>query len=126
MIKKRIDGRRLGQNIGNQVILLGTIGKKSSNGRNLELRTTDGVQVNVTLPEPIDSEAEGYIEVHGTLQSSTTMYCSNYVLTYSCIVRQQKARKVFITDTDQYNQLLIILNVLGPGKWKMTEDSEGF
>lgn len=38
------------------------------------------MQVNVTLPEPIDSEAEGYIEVHGTLQSASTMNCSNYVV----------------------------------------------
>ncbi|XP_043522223.1 replication protein A 14 kDa subunit-like [Frieseomelitta varia] len=118
MIKKRIDGRRLGQNIGNQVILLGTIGKKSSNGKNLELRTTDGVQVNVTLPEPIDSEAEGYIEVHGTLQSSTTMNCSNYVVFPLSMTED--------FDADQYSQLLVILNVLGPGKWKMSEDSKGF
>ncbi|KAK1124972.1 hypothetical protein K0M31_006310 [Melipona bicolor] len=118
MIKRRINGRRLGQNIGNQVVLLGTIGKKSSNGKNLELRTTDGVQVNITLPEPIDSEAEGYIEVHGTLQSSTTMYCSNYVVFPLSMTED--------FDTDQYNQLLTILNVLGLGKWKMTEDLEGF
>lgn len=38
------------------------------------------MQVNVTLPVPIDNDAEGYIEIHGTLQSASTMNCSNYIV----------------------------------------------
>ncbi|CAK9798843.1 Replication protein A 14 kDa subunit [Anthophora quadrimaculata] len=118
MMKKRIDGHRLAQNIGEQVILLGTIVNKSSNGNNLELRTTDGVQVNVTLPEPIDGNAEGYIEVHGTLQSKSTMNCSNYIVFPPSVTEK--------FDPDQYNELMTILNVLGPKKWRMHEDDVGF
>ncbi|OAD62561.1 Replication protein A 14 kDa subunit [Eufriesea mexicana] len=116
-MKKRIDGRRLAQNIGEQVILLGTIGKKSSSGKNLELRTTDGIQVNVTLPDPIDSNAEGYIEVHGTLHSKSTMNCSNYIVFPPNMTENFGA--------DQYNELMDILNVLGPEKWKKSEDDTG-
>ncbi|XP_076647689.1 replication protein A 14 kDa subunit [Halictus rubicundus] len=117
MLKKRIDGRRLAQNVGEQVILLGTVGKKSSNGKNIEIRTTDGVQVNVTLPEPIDGNAEGYIELHGTLHSKSTMACSNYILFPPSLTEK--------FDADQYNELMVILNVLGPGKWRMSEEDTG-
>ncbi|XP_043798351.1 replication protein A 14 kDa subunit-like [Apis laboriosa] len=115
-MKKRIDGRRLAQNIGEQVILLGTIGKKSSNGRNLELRTTDGVQVNITLPEPIDGNAEGYIEVHGTLQSKSTMNCSNYIVFPLSLTEE--------FDADQYNELMVILNIIGIEKLTECECEE--
>ncbi|XP_031849307.1 replication protein A 14 kDa subunit [Nomia melanderi] len=117
MLKKRIDGRRLAQNVGEQVILLGTIGKKSSNGRNMELRTTDGVSVNVTLPEPIDGNAEGYVELHGTLNSKSTMACSNYILLPPSMTEK--------FDTTQYNEFMVTLNVLGPEKWMMLEDVTG-
>ncbi|XP_076243777.1 replication protein A 14 kDa subunit [Calliopsis andreniformis] len=116
-MKKRIDGRRLAQNIGDQVILLGTVGKKSSNGKNIELRTTDGVVVNVTLPEPIDGNAEGYIEVHGTVHSKSTMACSSYILFPPSMTEK--------FDADQYNELMVILNVLGPRKWRISENDPG-
>ncbi|XP_033189497.1 uncharacterized protein LOC117231309 [Bombus vosnesenskii] len=118
MIKKRIEGRQLAQNVGEQVIILGTIGKKGSNGKNIEVKTTDGVQVNVTLPVPIDNDAEGYIEIHGTLQSASTMNCSNYIVFPLSMTEN--------FDVDRYKQLMVILNVLGPGKWKMSEDETGF
>ncbi|XP_076291778.1 replication protein A 14 kDa subunit [Lasioglossum baleicum] len=117
MLKKRIDGRRLAQNVGEQVILLGTVEKKSSNSKNIEIRTTDGVQVNVTLPEPIDGNAEGYVELHGTLHSKSTMACSNYILFPPSMTEK--------FDAEQYNDLMVILNVLGPRKWRMTEDNTG-
>ena len=117
MLKKRIDGRRLAQNVGQQVILLGTVANKSSNGKNIELRTTDGVQVNVTLPNPIDGNAEGYIEVHGTLHSKSTMACDNFVLFPASMTDK--------FDAEQYNELMVILNVLGPRKWRMSEDDTG-
>nr|XP_003707748.2 PREDICTED: replication protein A 14 kDa subunit-like [Megachile rotundata]XP_012151276.1 PREDICTED: replication protein A 14 kDa subunit-like [Megachile rotundata] len=117
MMKNRIDGHRLAQNVGELVILLGTVGKKSSNGKNIELKTTDGVAVNVTLPEPIDSNVEGYIEVHGTLNSKSTMACSSYILFPSSMTED--------FDSDHYNEALSLLNVLGPRKWKISEDDTG-
>ncbi|KAG7205794.1 hypothetical protein KM043_007739 [Ampulex compressa] len=118
MVKKRIDGRRLAQNVGEQVILLGTVANKSSNGKNIELKTTDGASVNVTLPEPLDSNVEGYLEVHGTLQSKSTMSCSSFV-----------NFPVHMTDgfdVDQYNEMIVVLNVLGDKKWRMSENDAGF
>lgn len=34
--------------------------------------------------------------------------------------------RLLIIDVDRYKQLMVILNVLGPGKWKMSEDETGF
>ncbi|CAL7941082.1 unnamed protein product [Xylocopa violacea] len=118
MMKRRIDGRRLAQNIGEQVFLLGTIRNKSSSGQNLELVTTDGVQINVTLPKPIDGNAEGYIEVTGTLQSKCTMKCSNYIVFPPSITED--------FDVEQYNEMMDILYILGPKKWRISEDDTGF
>lgn len=117
MLKKRIDGRRLAQNIGEQVILLGTVGKKSSNGRSIELTTTDGVLVNVTLPEPIDGNPEGYIEIQGTAQSKSTVACSSYILFPASMTGKFQA--------EQYNELMVILNILGPKKWRISPDDSG-
>ena len=117
MSKQRIDGRRLPQNVGQQVILLGTVENKSSNGQNIELRTTDGVQVNVTLPNPIDGNAEGYIEVHGKLHSKSTMACDNFILFPASMTEK--------FDAEQYNELMDILNVLGPNKWRLSDDDTG-
>ncbi|KZC14806.1 PREDICTED: uncharacterized protein LOC107192914 [Dufourea novaeangliae] len=115
---KRIDGRRLVQNAGEKVILLGTVVKTGFQGKNIELRTTDGVHVNVTLPECIDENTEGYIEVHGTLQSKSTMACHSYILFPLSMTEK--------FDADQYNELMAILNVLGPGKWKISENDTGY
>lgn len=35
--------------------------------------------MNVSLPEPIDGNHEGYIEVHGTALSKTTVSCKSFV-----------------------------------------------
>lgn len=44
-----------------------------------EVTTTDDVRINVTLPEPLDHNASGYIEVRGTIKSKSTMSCKNFV-----------------------------------------------
>ncbi|XP_076756756.1 replication protein A 14 kDa subunit [Xylocopa sonorina] len=118
MMKRRIDGRRLAQNIGEQVFLLGTIRNKSSSGQNLELMTTDGVQINVSLPEPIDGNAGGYIEVSGTLQSKCTMKCTNYILFPPSMTED--------FDVEQYNEMMDILNILGPKKWRFSDYDTAF
>ncbi|KAF7417818.1 hypothetical protein HZH68_000471 [Vespula germanica] len=118
MAKKRINGRYLGQNIGEEAILLGTINRKSSNGKNIELLTTDGVQVNVTLNEALDINAEGYIEIHGTVQSKGTMSCNSFILFPTSMTAKFQ--------TNQYNDLLTVLNVLGTKKWMVSESDCGY
>lgn len=39
----------------------------------------DNVPVNVNLPEPIDGNCEGYVEVYGTALSKSTVSCKRYV-----------------------------------------------
>ncbi|XP_011876709.1 PREDICTED: uncharacterized protein LOC105566917 [Vollenhovia emeryi] len=75
----RVLGKRLGQRVGQEAIVLGRITEKSSDGMNAEITTTDDAQINVTFPEPLDSNASGYIEVRGTVKSKSTMSCGNFV-----------------------------------------------
>ncbi|XP_023246087.1 uncharacterized protein LOC106638725 [Copidosoma floridanum] len=79
MPAKRIVGQHLSQNINSDVILLGQVKKVNSNGTGVELLTTDNVSVNVNLPEPIDGNCEGIIEVHGTAVSKSTVSGKSYV-----------------------------------------------
>lgn len=114
MITKRIAGRYLAQHIGDEVILLGTINRKSSNGKNVELRTVDGTQVNVTLAETLNGDLEDYIEVYGTVQSKGTMSCRSYI--HFPPAKTQKF------NANQYNDCLAVLNVLGTKAWSISED----
>lgn len=117
MIKKRVNGKFLSSNIGQTVILLGVITKKSPNGKSIEITTTDNASVNVTLPEPLDGNAEGYIELHGTLQSKSTMSCNFYVTFPSAMTEK--------FDANQYNEMLSVLNVIGPKRWRTSEQDSG-
>ncbi|EFN84235.1 hypothetical protein EAI_10023 [Harpegnathos saltator] len=72
-------GKRLGQRVGREAIVLGRITEKSANGINIELTTTDNALVNVTLPEPLDHNASGYMEVRGTVKSKSTLSCKSFV-----------------------------------------------
>lgn len=114
---KRIDGHQLSRKVGEEVIILGTISKVSSSGKNLQLKTTDHVLVNVALPEPVNTEVNGYVQVEGTVQSKSTIECSKYMLFPSSMTND--------FDVEQYNQLLTILNLLGPKMWKMGEETTG-
>lgn len=105
MFQKRVSGRRLATHLGEQVILLGTITRKSASGKSIELLTTDGAQVNVTLNEALNENAEGYIEVHGTVQSKGTVSCTYYICFPSTMTTKFNA--------NQYNDYLAMINVLG-------------
>ncbi|KAI4473565.1 hypothetical protein M0804_015283 [Polistes exclamans] len=109
MAKERITGRYLSQKVGEEVILLGTISRKSSNGKSIELLTTDDIKVNVTLNEPLSGNDEGYIEVHGIAQSKSTISCNNYILFPSNIT--------CTFEPSQYNDLCSVLHLLGNKKW---------
>ncbi|XP_076382924.1 replication protein A 14 kDa subunit-like [Megalopta genalis] len=104
MERMRVNGRHLAQKVGEEVVLLGIIKNKSSNGTNVEIMTMDGIQVNVTLSVPIDGHAEGYIELRGKLNSKSTMACSYYILLPPDVVHK--------FDTDQYNHCVNLLNVI--------------
>ncbi|XP_043500590.1 uncharacterized protein LOC122523089 [Polistes fuscatus] len=114
MAKERINGRYLPQKVGEEVILLGTISRKSSNGRGIELLTTDGIKVNVTLNEPLSGNDEGYIEVHGIAQSKSTISCNNYILFPSDLT--------CTFQPNQYNDLCSVLHLLGNKKWSIPMD----
>nr|XP_033342634.1 uncharacterized protein LOC117229872 isoform X1 [Megalopta genalis] len=131
MARPRVNGRHLAQNVGEEVILLGTIRNKSSNGTNVEIMTMDGIQVNVTLSVPIDGNAEGYIELRGKLNSKSTMACSDYILLPSDVVDKFGkiilsslsilsigclnlivTHAIIIVDIHQYNHLVNLLKVM--------------
>ncbi|XP_017886430.1 uncharacterized protein LOC108628773 [Ceratina calcarata] len=106
LIKKpRITSQLTNKYIGKEVILLGTVRNKSSNGKNLEILSTDGGAINVTIPEPIDGNVEGYIEVHGILQSRTTMNCSRYIIFPPEISNE--------FDESAYKEMATLISLLG-------------
>ncbi|XP_046412669.1 replication protein A 14 kDa subunit-like [Neodiprion fabricii] len=113
MIKKRINGQLVSQHIGDQIILLGSINKINPSGTSMELKTSDNMIITVSLSEPIDSHLEGYIEVHGTVQSKSSISCSNFVR-----FPNEMTEKF---DLEQYNDLILLSNTLGSNKWKMSE-----
>lgn len=53
--------------------------QKNATGMSIEIATTDNALINVTLPEPLDNDVSGYIEIHGTVKSKSTLSCTNYV-----------------------------------------------
>lgn len=75
----RILGKRLGQRVGQQAIVLGRITEKSSDGKSAEITTTDDARINVTFLEPLDNDISGYIEVHGVMKSKSTMACNFFI-----------------------------------------------
>ncbi|XP_015172044.1 PREDICTED: uncharacterized protein LOC107064166 isoform X1 [Polistes dominula] len=114
MAKERVNGRYLSQKIGEDVILLGTISRKSSNGKSIELLTTDSMKVNVTFDQPLSGNDEGYIEVHGVAQSKGTISCKNYILFPPNLTCNFQA--------NQYNDLCSVLHLVGSKKWSLSTD----
>ncbi|EZA49620.1 uncharacterized protein LOC105284534 isoform X2 [Ooceraea biroi] len=98
-------GKRLGQRIDQEAIVLGRITGKTSDGMSTEITTTDDARINVTFREPLDSNASGYIEVRGTVKSKSTMSCSSFV----CF--PQSMTKEF--DADGYNTMVHMRCALG-------------
>ncbi|XP_014480375.1 PREDICTED: replication protein A 14 kDa subunit-like [Dinoponera quadriceps] len=105
MSDKRTLGKRLGQRVGKEAIVLGRITEKSANGMNIELTTTDNALINVTLPQPLDHNASGYIEVRGTVKSKSTLLCKNFVCFPPDIT------KTF--DETKYNNIMNIRHAIG-------------
>lgn len=118
MLEKRIIGQHLSQNINSEVILLGEVKKVSSNGKGVELLTTDNITVNVNLPEPIDGNCEGLVEIHGTALSKSTVACKTYI--------HFPPEKADNFESDKYNAFLLALHVIGDKKWKLSLDDEPY
>ncbi|KAJ8676073.1 hypothetical protein QAD02_011859 [Eretmocerus hayati] len=114
MPSKRISGQQLGQSINSEIVLLGEVKKISSNGKGVELLTTDNVPVNVSLPEPIDGNCEGFLEVYGTALSKSTVSCNSYVHFPPELSQDFESEK--------YNAYLTTLHIIGDKKWKMSSD----
>lgn len=110
-MKTRIDGHSIQQFVGQEVIILGTVHKVAPSGQSIEFRTTDGTLLNVRLPEVLDSDFMGYIEIHGTVQSKTTITAKNFV----CF--PEDVTKDF--NVESYNETVRILNILGKNKWRL-------
>ncbi|XP_051176903.1 uncharacterized protein LOC127291704 [Leptopilina boulardi] len=108
-VVKRIRGQDLAQNIGEEVILLGKVGMVSPNGKSIELVTLDDVKVNISLPEPFNGNSQCYLEIHGNVQSKTTVLC-NSLFTF---LAEDNLNVV----KENYNEMLLIGNLLGDKKW---------
>ncbi|KAI4495881.1 hypothetical protein M0802_008287 [Mischocyttarus mexicanus] len=104
VIKERIMGHDLPTKIGKEIVILGTISRRSSNGQGIELLTTDGVKVNAILNEPLNGNEEGYVEVSGIPQSKGTISCTNYVIFPSDVTHTFQV--------DQYNKVCSLLYLL--------------
>ncbi|XP_012219193.1 uncharacterized protein [Linepithema humile] len=105
MSDKRILGKRLGQCVGQEAIVLGRITMKSTDGMSTEITTTDDARINVTFPELLDNDASSYIEVHGTVKSKSTMSCTNFVCFPSSMTKD--------FDVNGYNTMVNMLCAVG-------------
>ncbi|KAL0104879.1 hypothetical protein PUN28_016493 [Cardiocondyla obscurior] len=100
----RVLGKRLGQRIGQEAIVVGRITEKSSDGMSAEVTTTDDARINVTFLEPLEN-VSGYIEVRGTVKSKSTMSCNKYVCISTDITNN--------FDTNSYNTMVNIRCAVG-------------
>lgn len=117
----------------------------SSSGTAVELLATDNVSVNVTLPEAIEGNCEGYLEVHGTAMSKSTVSCKLFVhfppemsenfgniLSSSFLSKNilgilyVKFLSICFADAEKYNAFQLTLHALGDKKWKYGAEQEAF
>ncbi|XP_015608775.1 replication protein A 14 kDa subunit [Cephus cinctus] len=113
-MKMRCDAARLGQKIGEEVILLGKITHLSSSGKEAVIETTDHAKIHVAFLEPIDGHPVGYVEVHGKVESKSKILCENLV------EFSDDAAADF--DEEPYNEMVVTMNLLGNDKWEPPGD----
>jgi len=101
----RILGKRLGQRVSQEAIVLGRITEKSKDGMNAEITTTDDARINVTFNKPLDSDASGYIEVRGSVKSKSTMSCNSFTCFSPSMIKD--------FDINGYNAMLNISCAVG-------------
>jgi len=106
--------------------------QKSPDGKSAEITTVDDTRINVAFPEPFDNDLSGYVEVHGTVKSKSTISCTNFVCFPSSmtedfgeqnnffIINLLKNKlltlfltKIFFTDTNAYKTMLNMLYAVG-------------
>ncbi|KAL0132565.1 hypothetical protein PUN28_000371 [Cardiocondyla obscurior] len=78
MSNLRISGNELGQHIGQDVIYVARIIKKSSDGMSAEVTSYFNERITVTFLKPLGI-VPGFIEMHGTVTSESTMTCNKYL-----------------------------------------------
>nr|XP_023020909.1 uncharacterized protein LOC111509394 [Leptinotarsa decemlineata] len=64
-VREIVNGSMLLAHINKKVSLTGFVKEKAPNGLWFEMKTPDDKIVRVTVKTPIDSQLEGYVEVHG-------------------------------------------------------------
>ncbi|XP_050690319.1 uncharacterized protein LOC126982342 [Eriocheir sinensis] len=69
----RVNGALLPMYAGQQVVLAGTVAQIDSSGSSLTVKASDGEMVKVTLPNPLQDNLEGMVEVHGVAQGKQVM-----------------------------------------------------
>ncbi|XP_045125331.1 replication protein A 14 kDa subunit-like [Portunus trituberculatus] len=74
----RVNGALLPMYTGQKVVLVGTVEQIDPSGSSLMVKASDGKMVMVSLPNPLQENLEGVIEVHGVGQGQKVM-CQSYV-----------------------------------------------
>lgn len=97
--------------VGKPVVLLGKVEETNSGGKVVKLTTTDNVQVNVTLPTPLEENVGRYIEVQGTLQSKSTMSCTSFIVISEAVVEE--------FDAEVYDATIKLYHLFGKDIWTM-------
>ncbi|KAG5893553.1 hypothetical protein JTB14_013637 [Gonioctena quinquepunctata] len=64
-LREIVNGTQLLAHMNKKVSVTGFVTEKAPNGLWFEMRTADNQIVRVTMKRPIDSQIEGYVEVHG-------------------------------------------------------------
>ncbi|XP_064613876.1 uncharacterized protein LOC135477638 [Liolophura sinensis] len=78
--KQRVNGSMLSHLQGHSVCLLGLAKNVDTNGMSFTLTTSDNMDVQVTMREPLNEYVSGLTEVHGEVVSPKGVMCSNYVV----------------------------------------------
>nr|XP_023027202.1 uncharacterized protein LOC111515205 [Leptinotarsa decemlineata] len=77
-LREIVNGSQLFAHTNKKVSLTGYVMQKAPNGLWFEIKTTDNQVVRVTVKRPIDSQLEGYVEVHG-ISTGKGMIADDYI-----------------------------------------------
>ncbi|XP_063851127.1 replication protein A 14 kDa subunit-like isoform X2 [Scylla paramamosain] len=105
----RVNGALLPMYTGQKVVLVGTVAQVDPSGSSLMVKASDGKMVMVTLPNPLQDNLEGVIEVHGVGQGQKVM-CQSYIT-----FPQMQADKF---DAALYDEALKLIQSVRDNPWK--------
>ncbi|XP_063851132.1 replication protein A 14 kDa subunit-like isoform X2 [Scylla paramamosain] len=105
----RVNGALLPMYTGQKVVLVGTVAQVDPSGSSLMVKASDGKMVMVTLPNPLQDNLEGVIEVHSVGQGQKVM-CQSYIT-----FPQMQADKF---DAALYDEALKLIQSVRDNPWK--------